>query len=54
MSQHKLSLARGVLIDTSAYFAFADRDDKNRSAAQTIFTDLANRGVHVFTTDLHF
>lgn len=40
----------GVLIDSSAYFAFVDRDDVFRAAAQAIFTGLAKRRVRLFTT----
>lgn len=52
MRQRRPSFSRGVLIDTSAYFAFADRDDVNRSSAQAIFTRLAERRIRLLTTDL--
>lgn len=52
MRQHRPSLSRAILIDSSAYFAFADRDDVHRSAAQAILTHVAQGRVRLFTTNL--
>ena len=41
MKHRRPAFSRGVLIDTSAYFAFTDRDDVKHSAAQEIFARLA-------------
>ncbi len=51
MRRHKPAFPHRVLIDTSAYFAFADRDDTYHSAAQAIFTHLAHHRTRLFTTD---
>ncbi|MDP2936479.1 MAG: PIN domain-containing protein [Dehalococcoidia bacterium] len=52
MRQDRPSFSHGALIDTSAYFAFADRDDVHRSDAQAVFTRLAESRVRLLTTNL--
>ena len=41
---------RRVLIDTGAFYAFADADDTHHRSAQTIFSSLTNRSDYLHTT----
>ncbi len=45
-------LRRKVLIDTGAFYAFADADDTHHRDAQAIFVDLRARGDYLLTTSL--
>jgi predicted nucleic acid-binding protein len=41
---------RKVLIDTGAFYAFADGDDANHPAAEAIFAGLRDHGDYLYTT----
>jgi predicted nucleic acid-binding protein len=43
---------RKVLIDTGAFYAFADADDTHHRVAQAIFADLRERGDYLLATTL--
>jgi uncharacterized protein len=45
-----VSVRRKVFLDTGAFYAFADEDDKHHDNARVILSGLTRRGEYLYTT----